>query len=208
MSDNDDCPICLESHNTTSIKLQNCIHKFHAECLKNWILEAPLVKNNFECPFCRTKNSIDQVVSVNKIVQLMYPVAFGLFIGTTFNLMIRCNLRTRAIYIWSTYLFPGSQILQHLTLFCVLTSTQTKATDFVSFYINNYICSPLILQPFIKHFTLFYLDKKGAGYLCKKTITTSQFMPLFFLGTTFGCFIGAKFSKFINYLAGSMIAYF
>ena len=50
----DNCPICIFENNTKSIKLNNCSHIFHSECIKTCIIHN--IKNNTKslCPICRT----------------------------------------------------------------------------------------------------------------------------------------------------------
>ena len=48
------CDICLEKNNKKFIKLNNCSHSFHEECVKNWIYEG-----NNTCPLCREIFDVD-----------------------------------------------------------------------------------------------------------------------------------------------------
>lgn len=45
-SDDEECPICLESLNGCGVKLR-CRHAFHSECVRSWLHVAP------RCPMCR-----------------------------------------------------------------------------------------------------------------------------------------------------------
>lgn len=45
-----DCSICLSSDDTEWYLLSQCQHKFHSNCLKQWVTSG---KNT--CPFCRRK---------------------------------------------------------------------------------------------------------------------------------------------------------
>ncbi len=45
---NDSCSICLQNFNDNeTLKLLNCNHKFHKNCIDEWI------KINKNCPICR-----------------------------------------------------------------------------------------------------------------------------------------------------------
>lgn len=50
LNENNICPICLENNNNLS-KTLKCKHKFHEQCIKQWML------NKFECPLCRMNYS-------------------------------------------------------------------------------------------------------------------------------------------------------
>lgn len=203
-----ECAICLDLNDDQSIKLLNCTHIFHSHCLKNWLIEAPLENSCFSCPICRKFTPLHQVTSVSGVYQRVYPFSFGLLIGFSVNVILRCGIRARVVDIVSGFLFSGSKILQQMTLFGVLIRTQTSANDILSFLMVNYICCPFIIFPFMNMFYLVYLDKRGIGYLSKKTIKTKEFVPWFCVGTMFGTIFGVKLSKFICYLSDLTLSYF
>ena len=54
----DDCTICFEEmHERDSIYLKNCWHRFHRECINQW-MESPgegrEAASRSTCPICRT----------------------------------------------------------------------------------------------------------------------------------------------------------
>jgi hypothetical protein len=57
------CIICLDEfkNNTNDLINLSCKHRFHTQCLKNWI------KHNNKCPICREKISIRNILEKNKI---------------------------------------------------------------------------------------------------------------------------------------------
>ena len=44
----EDCSICLNKMNNKIIKLNNCIHCFHSDCIIKWFKQG-----NISCPICR-----------------------------------------------------------------------------------------------------------------------------------------------------------
>lgn len=46
------CSICLENVNHNGVTL-NCKHRFHKECLQQWVKQQLLHVNNPSCPTCR-----------------------------------------------------------------------------------------------------------------------------------------------------------
>lgn len=206
--ESDMCSICLQSNDQDSIILQNCVHKFHQECLKSWIVEAPIEENCFDCPLCRAKTPVNQIIPISAIHQIMYPMSFGIFLGFTANLFLRCNPSIKMLDILTGYLFPGSSILQTSALIGTLSSTQTKPQNFVPFLIVNQICAPLIIQPSITLISSIYLIKEGDGYISTKSVSNREMLMWLSVGTLFGSIAGTKLSKFIHYLSDSIISYF
>jgi hypothetical protein len=52
MKHHDDCHICWDGHDETSLKSKNCGHVFHSACLKQCVLSRPPLLRT-ECPICR-----------------------------------------------------------------------------------------------------------------------------------------------------------
>lgn len=46
------CSICLEDHNKSSVKLKACNHIYHEKCIDTWLDSH---KSNQTCPLCRAK---------------------------------------------------------------------------------------------------------------------------------------------------------
>ena len=42
-----ECSICLENIDINDLKILSCNHKFHADCINEWIKKKPI------CPYCR-----------------------------------------------------------------------------------------------------------------------------------------------------------
>jgi hypothetical protein len=59
--EDDDCPICFESLNTGQICTNQCGHKFHCECIQEWMDMPGPAKT---CPLCRSVIDIIEVAGV------------------------------------------------------------------------------------------------------------------------------------------------
>lgn len=49
VTNNEQCPICFETNNTTSCHPSCCKHVFHATCIKRW------AEGHSTCPVCRAE---------------------------------------------------------------------------------------------------------------------------------------------------------
>ena len=49
-----ECPICLNNINEIDITKTNCNHDFCNDCITNTIKNTPSIKNQVDCPLCRT----------------------------------------------------------------------------------------------------------------------------------------------------------
>ena len=54
IDENDNCPICISVNNIDSIKLNNCSHIFHDNCIKEHIISKCKINQIPTCPMCRT----------------------------------------------------------------------------------------------------------------------------------------------------------
>lgn len=53
---NNDCSICLEKFETNKCIILFCKHRYHRNCLQDYILQNQ--SNSFDCPLCRKKYQI------------------------------------------------------------------------------------------------------------------------------------------------------
>ena len=53
MSD-DDCPICYETLDGSEVRVTDCKHTFHRQCLSQWVKKKKPVSRRVPCPMCRT----------------------------------------------------------------------------------------------------------------------------------------------------------
>tara|TARA_Y100000401_G_C8322999_1_gene226519 strand:- start:46 stop:744 length:699 start_codon:yes stop_codon:yes gene_type:complete len=76
IQDEIECPICINTQtNEVNIKLRPCGHKFHLNCINNWL------KQKKECPLCKTqlsssnltdylKNQIPSTYEIDSIINI------------------------------------------------------------------------------------------------------------------------------------------
>lgn len=91
-----DCPICFESFKDGDIiRALSCQHKFHADCIDNWLLNTSSL-----CPLCRVDLSIEK----NEQISQVPPSSDNIVIPNGYQVDV--SYFNRFLDIWNAQLLP------------------------------------------------------------------------------------------------------
>jgi len=96
-----DCPICIQGCDSSNSVLTVCKHRFHLECIRNW-----LVQDNNTCPMCRTRFQItclDDDTEAVDIRTLETPKSVYPVLGTLDEIYERMQVFLSPIQIEETF---------------------------------------------------------------------------------------------------------
>ena len=56
--DSEECSICLEPLHSRTYSTLNCLHKFHDDCIKDWMYHSRCFTTKKKCPICNIGHEI------------------------------------------------------------------------------------------------------------------------------------------------------